>query len=381
MTRPLYKDAVRHPAERLPKGHAGLWYDKFCNRWQVEGETWSMASARDGTGGGKKLEWINTLTNGEVGVRDELDEYASRLARLVERRKGRYGVFVAESRFVTGLGRSHPVENGFAWHSTLGTPYLPGTSIKGMVRAWASLGAAPPAPREAVQRLFGGPESGGRVSFLDAVPVAPVQLEPDVVTPHYAGWREAEPPGDWRSPKPIPFLVTAAKTPFLFGVMPRADTADADLDEVMSWLCLALTWSGSGAKTAVGYGRFRRESARTDELRQRFRAREREHEARIRAQRAAVEREARRAAMHPVDREIEEILEGRSNQNEPEITTIFRMAEGGHWSGSDKTRAAEWLERSMRSSKQWRETSGRKNPAKDKAYQRTLQVRRWLKGE
>ena len=147
MTRPLYRDAVRHPAERPPEGHAGLWYDKFCNRWHVEGDSWSLASARDGTGGGQKLGWINTLTNGKVGVGDELDGYASRLARLVERRKGRYGVFVAESRFVTGLGRSHPVENGFAWHPTLGTPYLPGTSIKGMVRTWASLGAAPPAPR------------------------------------------------------------------------------------------------------------------------------------------------------------------------------------------------------------------------------------------
>lgn len=381
MTRPLYRDAVQHPAERPPEGHAGLWYDKFCNRWHVEGDSWSMASARDGTGGGQKLGWINTLTNGKVGVGDALDGYASRLARLVERRKGRYGVFVAESRFVTGLGRSHPVDNGFAWHPTLGTPYLPGTSIKGMVRAWASLGAAAPAPVETIQRLFGGPESGGRVSFLDAVPVAPVQLEPDVMTPHYAGWTEEEPPGDWRSPKPIPFLVTAAKTPFLFGVIPRGDPADAGLDEVMSWLCLALAWSGSGAKTAVGYGRFRRDDARTEEWKQRLHEQEREHEARILARRAVIEREARRAAMHPIDREIEEILEARSNRNEPEITTIFRMAEGGHWSGSDRTRAAEWLERSMRSSKQWRETSGKKNPAKDKAYRRTMQVKRWLEGE
>ena len=201
------------------------------------------------------------------------------------------------------------------------------------------------------------------------------------MTPHYAGWAEKEPPGDWRSPTPIPFLVAAAGTPFLFGVLPRGDDVDGALDEVMSWLCSALAWSGSGAKTAVGYGRFRRDEPRTDELTQRLHKQEREHEARIQAQRAVAEREARRASMHPIDREIEEILEGRANQNEPETTTIFRMVGEGRWSGSDRTHAAEWLERSMRSSKQWRETSGRKNPAKDKAHQRTLQVKRWLEGE
>jgi len=381
VTLPLYKDAVRHSAGRPPQGHAGLWFDKFCDRWRVDGESWSMASGQDGEGGGPKLEWIKTLTSNRVGVQEDLAGYASRLARLVERRRGRYGVFVAESRFVTGLGRSHPVENGFAWHPTLGTPYLPGSSVKGMVRAWAKLNATPPVSRETVHRLFGGPESGGRIAFLDAVPIEPVQLEADVMTPHYAGWSEEEPPGDWHSPTPIPFLVTAAQTPFLFGVVPRGAAVDGDLNDAMSWLCSALAWSGSGAKTAVGYGRFRCDDARTDGLRQRLREQEREHEERILAERAAIEREAKRASMHPIEREIDEILEGRPDKNEPEFTTIFRMLSDGRWSGSDRTRAAEWLERSMRSSKQWRETSGKKNPTKDKAHQRTLQVKRWLGGE
>ena len=139
-----------------------LWFDKFCDRWRIkEDASWSMTSGKDGEGGGPKLEWIKTLTSNRVGVQDEIEVYASRLARLVERRKGRYGVFVSESRFVTGLGRSHPVENGFAWHPTLGTPCLPGSSIKGAVRAWAKLNATPPVSRETVHRLFGGPESGG----------------------------------------------------------------------------------------------------------------------------------------------------------------------------------------------------------------------------
>ena len=32
------------------------------------------------------------------------------------------------------------------------------------------------------------------------------------MTPHFAGWTEQGPPGDWLSPTPIPFLTTAAGT-------------------------------------------------------------------------------------------------------------------------------------------------------------------------
>jgi CRISPR-associated protein Cmr6 len=34
------------------------------------------------------------------------------------------------------LGNPHPVEKGFLWHPTLGTPSLPGSGVKGLVRAW-----------------------------------------------------------------------------------------------------------------------------------------------------------------------------------------------------------------------------------------------------
>ena len=74
-----------------------------------------------------------------MGWEDFLRESAVRMVRLVEAHGGRWRVFRTTSRFVTGLGRRHPVENGFAWHSTLGVPYLPGSSVKGMVRAWTRL--------------------------------------------------------------------------------------------------------------------------------------------------------------------------------------------------------------------------------------------------
>ena len=237
MSLPLPR-TVDYPVALPGNGHAGLWFDKFCHKWRVEGENWSID-------GGRKLSWIETLTGTRLGASDQIGESVSRLIKLVERRGGRWFVLTAASRFVTGLGRSHPIENGFAWHPTLGTPYLPGSSIKGMVRAWA-MQEGGIASRPAVNALFGRPASVGGISFLDAVPVEPVRVEADVMTPHYAAWSENDPPGDWRSPTPIPFLTMADGARFLFGIVPRRSASPRDLDVVGSWLSSALEWGRRG---------------------------------------------------------------------------------------------------------------------------------------
>jgi CRISPR-associated protein Cmr6 len=259
--RPLY--AI--PAGlRLDGGNAGLWYDKFCDTWH---EGWKLSS--DG-GKAPKLSWIETVASGgTVGQPLLLSESAARLHQLTHARRGVCAIFTAESRFVTGLGRSHPVENGFAWHPTLGVPYLPGSSIKGLVRSWAEHDAEPRPDADDLNRLLGtaaAPRSAGHVVFLDAIPIAPVRLEADVMTPHYAGWTPGDPPadwpGDWREPKPVPFLAVAPQTSLLFSIVPRAIEPQA-LERVFRWLADVLRHAGAGAKTAVGYGRFVHDEPRT----------------------------------------------------------------------------------------------------------------------
>lgn len=287
MRRPLYEALAQHPVDRGDDGHAGLWFDKFCNQWRIAGRSWTMKTP---PGGGEsespKQKWIRTLAGSAVGTQEQIEESASRLMRMIRRRGGRAAVFTADSRFVTGLGRSHPVENGFAWHPTLGTPYLPGSSVKGMVRAWAETDADPPPDRTTLEYLLGkaGKDGAvGRVCFLDAVPMAPVKLEADVMTPHYASWSDKDPPGDWRSPNPIPFLTAAEGASFLFGLVPRRSATPEQLDTLSAWLRDALEWAGAGAKTAVGYGRFRRDEERTRDWMQRVRDEEdRRREARER---------------------------------------------------------------------------------------------------
>lgn len=374
MTLPLYKReerAGRHTGTVPPSAHAGLWFDKFCDRWD---SSWHLSS--DQGESTPKLEWIKTVTGSPVGDAEQIDEFVSRQVSLTEKRGGRWFVMRTSSPFVTGLGRSHPVENGFAWHPTLGTPYLPGSSIKGLVHAWAELETEP----EHVKRLLGDPGNTGDIAFLDAVPTGPARLEADVMTPHYANWTQEAPPGDWSSPTPIPFLVAAPRSQFLFCFVPCLASSSEDLDAVGTWLRSALAYEGGGAKTAVGYGRFEQDAAGEAEVKQKQSRREKkargEREARIEVQ----ERNRRLAELGALEREIEEILSNRKDKGMRAVTAIAKEVESGRWSGDDKIEAANWLKTRMEEENRWKEISRRKSPAKDRDYQNTLRVKSWLSG-
>ena len=255
--RPLYQGA--ESASFPQEGNGGLWYDKFCH-------SWGGFPATDQKLNLDKAKWIETVV-GFRGNGSELQQHAERQARMIEILNGKWLDLLTESPFVSGLGRDHPVENGFAWHHILAVPYLPGSSIKGMVRAWATqwkegeevkrlriLGPRPPGGDAVTDPTVGG------VIFLDAVPTSPVELTADVMTPHYDGYyQRGEAPGDWMSPIPIPFLVVKEGATFRFAVVPRQQSEQSleDCTTACGWLEEALEWIGAGAKTAVGYGRMR----------------------------------------------------------------------------------------------------------------------------
>jgi len=238
----------------MPQGaNTSLWYNKFCNQW----ESWDKGL------GENKIHWINTVV-GQRGDQEQIQEFVKRRKELVENNGGVDLLFRTQGKFVTGLGMNHPVENGFAWHHTLGTPYIPGTSVKGVVRDYArTLKEEGKITIEDIDRIFGPDNKNtdsriGSVIFLDAIPVSPVEIVADIMTPHYGPYySKNEVPGDWHSPNPIPFLVVDSDQEFLFGIVPRNAEAEKDLKLVEKWLVDALEQSGAGAKTAVGYGRFK----------------------------------------------------------------------------------------------------------------------------
>jgi len=255
--RPLHPPYNLEESLKFDTGNASLWYDKFCDQWKSD-----FSKLKDQG----KIKWINQVTAKPCGDKTEIEQAGGRIKDLLAAHGQKPHRFRTDGPFVTGLGRSHPVENGFAWHHTLGVPYLPGAGVKGMVRAWVEQWQD---DKETAARIF-GPKGDtarkelniGSVIFIDALPVAPVSLKADVMTPHYAPYYQdrngGTSPADWHTPTPIPFLVVAREQTFQFGVLPRRPSDPRDIEDCKTatkFLKEALAWIGAGAKTAVGYGR------------------------------------------------------------------------------------------------------------------------------
>ena len=102
--------------------------------------------------------------------------------------------------------------------------------------------------------IFGVAGQAGKVIFFDAIPANPanLQLELDVMNPHYAPYYQGtQPPADYHNPIPVFFLTIGPGSEFLFAVASR----EARLAEkARDWLKEALTKMGIGAKTVAGYG-------------------------------------------------------------------------------------------------------------------------------
>lgn len=246
---PLY-EGYELPTDVNQRMNKALLFDKLCNVWEGPPK-WTLGQA--------KGKWLNQFA-GKVGDKVLIDNYVARTQALVEEQGGKLLFFCTASRFVTGIGNVNPVENGFAWHPTLGTPYIPGSTIKGMVRSWLNSSGLD----DKVADIFGSAgvkDSGksGSIIFFDALPIRRVSLVVDVMTPHYSDYYKGDkqqPPGDWQSPVPIPFLTVDSNQKFMFAIAPMDKEAEKLMDSVEGYLLDVLDKFGAGAKTAVGYGRF-----------------------------------------------------------------------------------------------------------------------------
>ena len=280
---PFYEGSV-DAAKRVRPGrnapvNTGLWFTRFYSGFN---ENWEV-------GEDDKRGWIReTVGLGPSGNGDQITHLLERQRKLCEALGGKVAELQTQGNFVTGTGLSHPVENGFTFHPTLGMPYLPASGVKGLLRGWVEewMPHATDAEKKAcIARWFGAAkgsdkdaeneseEGAGCFIFFDALPSKPVNLGCDVMTPHMGKWYEkggdytardeaTTAPADWHSPVPVPFMVVKAATDFNFMIAPRtignaqvdAQTL-ADLPTVMQALKDALEWLGAGAKTATGYGR------------------------------------------------------------------------------------------------------------------------------
>ncbi len=176
-------------------------------------------------------------------------------------------------RLIAGLGRKGPLEVGFTFHR-YGFPILPGSSVKGIARAYAWLieerRDTDPDPNLDFIAIFGrAPKEGeddslaqtGAAIFFDAIPGRLPRLELDIMNPHYPKYYQGDgaPPTDGQNPIPVYFLTVASNTEFRFAVGwrgPLDETGRRQQALAREWLLGGLTRLGAGAKTSAGYGYF-----------------------------------------------------------------------------------------------------------------------------
>ena len=188
-------------------------------------------------------------------------------------------------RLVVGIGAEHVQETNMTLEHVYGIPYLPGSTLKGVLRSWVirehfkndeklamrDIENSTPADlkqkKEDFFTVFGSQKTSGKVRFLDALPAGNFRFELDIMNPHFSKYYTgSEFPTDDQKLNPISFL-TLKDVPFRFLIY--AQTA-VPLDLAKNWFTEAITNLGFGAKSAVGYGYFRELNDQTEELKYEF---------------------------------------------------------------------------------------------------------------
>ena len=146
-----------------------------------------------------------------------------------------------------------PLEIGLSWHPMFNVPYIPASSIKGAVRAYAEVHNVRPCG-ESVDKIFGTVGEASIVVVSDAYPVKcnGRLLDLDIVNPHY---REVEGVVGEADVSPTPIVYPAIARGVTFGML-LAFRRHVDTR------CLLDIWNllkgafeeGLGARTRLGYG-------------------------------------------------------------------------------------------------------------------------------
>ncbi len=256
------RESLQGLEKALSTTHPGLWLDKFIQTTDKED-----TAAK------------TTLVEQVVDIAEPIayKAFFERYRQSLIHAPG--PVYVAEGealgRFVVGLGANSVLETSVTLHRTYGVPYIPGSALKGLASSYAATHLVDEekwsrkfdggkTKRGNYQRaLFGDTEQSGLIVFYDALPLpGKYQLDKDIVTVHHPEYYrgEGEPPADWDSPNPVPFITARGRFLFALGLNP---VAEEDLPEALKWLGLAaellrlaLREAGIGAKTTTGYGRF-----------------------------------------------------------------------------------------------------------------------------
>ena len=248
---------ARVPLETQRYPHPGLWLDKFLKEQTEQG--------------GENTYTAHFEAATHIPVAPAYKKFYDRWEKMLKTAGARVAKATTLGRLVIGLGAESVLENAITLHRTYGVPVIPGSALKGLAAAYARNRLEDEAWRvetdqrgkivhmgEAYKTLFGDTTSAGYVTFFDAlyVPGSATGDKPlalDVVTVHHPDYYQGKnnPPANWDSPNPVPFVSVRSGVKFLVALAGPDEWVDA----AFQILALALAEEGIGAKTNSGYGR------------------------------------------------------------------------------------------------------------------------------
>lgn len=232
-------------AQHTSSTHPGLWLDKYLPDYED----------------GRKQSHVAQVS--AIAVPDAYLKFFDRW-RAALTASGAIIVREAtvQGRLSIGLGGEGVLETAITLHHTYGIPYIPGSALKGLAANYARNRLNKDdwnTKSDAYKVMFGETDSAGYVTFFDALYVPnsgrknggkAQALWPDVITVHHPKYYQgAQPPADWDSPTPVPFL--SATGTYLLAIGGPADW----VEKAFEILACALAEEGVGAKTSSGYGR------------------------------------------------------------------------------------------------------------------------------
>lgn len=246
------------------RANRSLIYEYYFFKWSG---TWQFDT-------GKSEFHKACATNGKfnsAAIRREYANFFTRRSVALSRAGFNLVTAKLKSRLAIGLGLDHPTELGFMLDRMTGSPYIPGSSIKGFLRSASRWSVNENGERiwddDAIEKFFGNKHDAtsgfnrGALSFADAFPSAWPEIDVDILTPHYSPYYDPGsnlPPGDWFDPTPSTFLAVKPGRPwnFWWSLDGKLSGGTEPPEPLVDLFARAFAAQGIGAKKSAGYGWF-----------------------------------------------------------------------------------------------------------------------------
>ncbi|MEJ2046035.1 MAG: RAMP superfamily CRISPR-associated protein [Reinekea sp.] len=266
--RQLARNAIKEQIENSKSIHPGLLLQKGLP--EIENNDQDESKQTDSNSPHCKTDHIKKICTLPIteGYKKAFDRWFDLTA---DSERFQHCILKLENRLFIGLSGTGALETGCALNHCYGMPYIPGSTVKGVVLSWAEKHL--PIDKQAIiQQLLGTPKTdelpdlAGLVNFYDAWWVPINNTGPfiqEVVTSHhqeYYGNSGKTAATDLDSP--IPNALIAVQGSFLFVLSGRADYCE----KIIEILNRALSDIGVGAKTAAGYGYMVSDKAQLQQL-------------------------------------------------------------------------------------------------------------------